>query len=268
MKINNIISGVILILLLIFSLVPKAFAQDASSSAQETSAGVATSVPIIDKDAPDGSIIATTDQGYTLTDTPYQNSIYGAITENPAISFENASSNSKPVISNGKVYVRVSTINGNINEKDFITSSTIKGVGQKADKNGFILGTALESYSSSDSKKIGKILVLVSPRFNSSLQEGAGALKTNLIETVKNASFATAISPVASLRYILAALIAIAAFVLGFVYFGKVARTGVEALGRNPLAGRLIQLGVIFNLLMTVGIMAIGLAIAYLILVL
>lgn len=256
------------ILFLLFNSTVIAFAQEATNSAQEISAGLAISVPIIDKNPPDGSIVATTDKGYTLTNSAYQYSIYGIITENPAISFENASSNSKPVISTGKGYVRVSSTNGNIKEKDFITSSDIKGVGQKASQNGFVLGVALESYNNSDPKKTGKILVSVSPRFNSSIQMGVNAVKTNLIETIKNASFATAMSPVASLRYILAALIAIASFVLGFVYFGKVARSGIEALGRNPLAGRMIQLGIVFNLVLTVGIMVIGLAIAYLILVL
>ncbi|KKU82490.1 MAG: hypothetical protein UY11_C0046G0010, partial [Candidatus Amesbacteria bacterium GW2011_GWC2_47_8] len=41
-----------------------------------------------------------------------------------------------------------------------------------------------------------------------------------------------------------------------------------EAVGRNPLAGRLIQLSVVLNLLLTALIMGSGLVIAYLILVL
>lgn len=269
MKLNKYTTVVIFLLFLVIFPV-KASAQVATSSSaiDNISSGVAISIPITDKNPEDGSIVAATDQGYSLTTTPYQMSIYGVIVNNPAISFENDSTSSKPVISNGKVYVRVSSTNGNIKEKDYITSSTVKGVGQKSDKNGFILGTALESYSSSDPKKVGKILVSVSPRFYSTLQSGVDSTRTNLIETLQNASFAAAMSPVASLRYILAALIAIASFVLGFVYFGKVARSGVEALGRNPLAGRMIQLGIVFNLVLTAGIMVIGLAIAYLILVL
>ncbi|KKW33506.1 MAG: hypothetical protein UY78_C0010G0001, partial [Parcubacteria group bacterium GW2011_GWA1_53_13] len=39
--------------------------------------------------------------------------------------------------------------------------------------------------------------------------------------------------------------------------------TGVEALGRNPLAGRLIEFGVFLNLFLTLGIIAIGIIIAY-----
>lgn len=255
------------LLLIAISLVSIIFGLTSKTWAQASS-GIAISVPIINSNAPDGSIVSATEKGYSLTTIAYDTSIYGVIAENPAISFENQSSNAKPVISSGKAYVRVSSINGNIKEKDFITSSSIVGVGQKADKNGFILGIALETYTSSDPKNIGKILISVAPRYNGASLSSTSATRLNLIDTVKNAGVATALSPVASLRYLLAALIAIASFVLGFIYFGKVARTGIEALGRNPLAGRSIQLSVAFNVLMTIGIMIIGLAIAYLILIL
>lgn len=247
--------------LLTINTITPALAQDASS-------GIAISVSVIDKNPADGSVVSSTEKGYTLSTTPYDPLTFGVITVNPAVSFENIDDpNTKPVISSGKVYVRVTSANGDIKEKDFITTSTTPGVGQKADKNGFILGTALQSYSNTDPKKEGKILISVGPRYNVTGSPQA-AMKMNLIQTVKDAAVATTVSPVASLRFIIAALIAIASFVMGFVYFGKVARSGVEALGRNPLAGRLIQLSVVFNLLMTLGIMVIGLAIAYLILIL
>lgn len=237
--------------------------------AQETSSGIAISVPINDKSVQDGDIVSSKNNGYFLSDTPYDSSIFGVVTENPAVSFENLDSpNAKAVISSGKVYVRVSSINGNIKAKDLITSSTIKGVGQKATQNGFVLGTALESYSSNDPKKIGKLLVSFNPHYNSDTMPGTSAVRTNIFQTIKNAASASSLSPLASLRYLLAAVIVIIAFILGFIYFGRVAMNGVEALGRNPLAGRLIQLSVVFNLLLTVGIMGIGLAIAYLILIL
>lgn len=239
--------------------------------AEETSSGIAISIQINDKGAQDGDIVSSKSNGYFLTSTAYEVSIFGVVSQNPAVSFENlGSSTSKLVLSSGKAYVRVSTINGNIKEKDFITSSKTKGVGQKATQNGFVLGTALESYSNNDSKKIGKILVALDAHYSGEAGQGGagGVMKTNLLTTIKDAASATVISPLASLRYILAALIAVLAFVLGFIYFGRVAMNGVEALGRNPLAGRLIQLSVIFNLLLTVGIMGIGLAIAYLILIL
>lgn len=237
----------------------------AKTSGQETSSGVAISIPIADKDAKDGSIIASSANGYILTSIPYDPSIFGVITEEPSLFIENAKlSDTKPVVSLGKAYIAVSTINGAIAVNDFVTSSEIKGVGQKATINGFILGTALQNYSEVDPNKIGKIQVSLDPRFNSSFTGFRG----NLIELLRDAGGIYTVSPLASFRYLLAALIAIFSFLLGFVYFGRVARSGVEAMGRNPLATRMIQLGIFFNLLLTLGIMTVGFGIAYLILIL
>jgi len=232
--------------------------------AQSKPSGVAISIPIADKNAKDGNIISSSTKGYILINAPYDTSIYGVITEDPSVFIENVNlADTKAVITSGKAYVTVSTINGEIEVNDFITTSEIKGVGQKAKINGFVLGTALESYSEPDKNKIGKILVSVNPRYN-----GSFTAQGNLLELLRGGLDAFPLSPLASLRYILAAIIVATTFILGFMYFGKVARTGVEALGRNPLAGRSITLGILFNLLLTLGIMAIGLAIAYLILIL
>lgn len=264
-------------LLFLISLIPlfsllsqTAFAQTTTptASSETTSSGFATSLPIQDKSVQDGDIITSTATGYKLSETAYDPSVVGVISLSPAVSFENVTdASAKSVVSSGKVYIRVSTINGNIKSGDPITTSTIKGVAQKANQNGYILGTALEDYSQSNTQTIGKILVSFNPHYNSDATQGGQAVRGNLLGMVKNAASSATITPLASLRYILAALIAIAAFVLGFTYFGKVAMNGVEALGRNPLAGRLIQLSVVFNLLLTIGIMGVGLAIAYLILV-
>ncbi|OGH19929.1 MAG: hypothetical protein A3D74_01230 [Candidatus Levybacteria bacterium RIFCSPHIGHO2_02_FULL_37_13] len=232
--------------------------------AQDTSSGVTISIPIKDENAQDGSIISSTAKGYVLSNTAYDQSVYGVITENPSVFIENVNlEDTKPVISTGKAYVLVSTINGEVNINDLITTSTIRGVGQKATANGFILGTALEGYSEPNKDTTGKILVSVNPKYN-----GSFTAQGNLLELLRSGLDAFPLSPLASLRYFLAAIIAIVSFILGFMYFGKVARTGVEALGRNPLAGRMIQLSVVLNLLLTIAIMAIGLGIAYLILIL
>lgn len=237
----------------------------------QTSSGIATSLPIIDKTVNDGDIIISDSKGYALSSTPYQSSVFGVIALNPAISFESTPSGEfKPVISSGKVFVRVSSENGNIKKGDLITTSSAKGVGMKSTKPGTVIGSSLENYSSADTKSVKKILVSFRPHYDSQMgQVGAqGVLRSNILDIIKDAPQAFAVSPLFALRYIIAAIIAILAFVLGFMFFGKVAMNGVEALGRNPLAGRMIQLSVIFNLFLTVLIMGIGLAIAYFILVL
>lgn len=234
----------------------------ANTDGQETSSGVTISIPIADKNAKDGNIISSTLKGYALSSLPYDQSVYGVITENPSVFIENINlSDTKPVLSNGKAYVLVSTANGNIKTNDLIATSAIAGVGQKATINGYILGVALQDYA--EPNTIGKILVSVDPRYNGSFI----ALRGNILQILRDAPKEALTSPFNFIRYLLAALVALVAFTIGLIYFGKTARSGVEALGRNPLAAKMIQLGILFNLFLTLVIIAVGLGIAYLILV-
>lgn len=257
--IKQITSGIILLFIAIFPIAATTRAQETTSS------GTSISITIIDENAKDGNIISRTNDGYNLSKTAYDVDIYGVVTENPSVYLENKEiPDSKPVATWGKAYVLVSAINGNITKNDFITSSKIAGVGQKADRNGKILGTALEDYSNSNPNTVGKIMVAINPSYAASL----GNARTNLLETLKSATDFSPLSQLTSLRYILAAIIAVVSFVIGFVYFGRIARSGIEALGRNPLASRMIQLNIVFNLFLMVIIILVGLALAYLILIL
>lgn len=231
----------------------------------QTSSGTAFSIPITDKNAKDGSIIISTPKGFGLSSTAYDTNMYGVLSESPAFYLQNTDDpEAKPVIASGKIYVLVASINGNIKKNDFVTTSTIAGVGQKATRNGMILGTALEDYSNSNQKVTGKILVTVNPHFNASFDDA----KTNVLEVLRNASDPTTLTQLTSLRYVIAAGVVLISFAVGFVFFGKVTSSGVQALGRNPLASRMIQLNIVLNLVLMVVIMLVGLGIGYLILIL
>ncbi|OGH24464.1 MAG: hypothetical protein A3B47_01585 [Candidatus Levybacteria bacterium RIFCSPLOWO2_01_FULL_39_24] len=233
--------------------------------AQSKSVGTAISIPIIDNDVADGSIIASTPKGYGLTATAYDSNMYGIYTQSPSIFLQNTSDpQTKPVTTMGKANVLVSSINGDIKKNDFITTSTIAGIGQKATRNGMVLGTALEDYSNSNQKATGKILVAVAPHFNASFVDA----KTNILEILRNASDPSTLTQATSLRYVLAVGIVLISFTIGFVYFGRVTTRGVEALGRNPLASRTIQLNLALNLAFMIVIILVGLGIGYLILIL
>lgn len=229
---------------------------------QTSGSGIAIEVKIQDKEAPDGSIVVATEKGYALSSQPYQPNMFGVIVNQPAVSF--TGSGGKPVVSSGNVLVRVSSINGAIKEGDFVTSSQIPGVAMKATQSGYVLGTALESWQSENQEEIGKILVSVNIKTNIVSRD----VRSNLLEVLQLGASAPILTPLTTFRYLLAAAVAAAAFIIGFVFFGKVARSGVEALGRNPLAGKIIELSVIFNVVLTIGIMLSGLGIAFLILVL
>lgn len=230
-----------------------------------TAPGIAVSASINDSNVKDGSIVSSTQQGYKLSRIVYDPSMSGVVTKNPAVVIETTqSTNSQYVITSGKAYVLVSTINGPIKKDDFITSSTIAGVGERSDRNGYVLGTALQAWSSANPKETGKILVSINIHYNNSFVDTG----TNLLQAFKTAGTVALLSPMASLRYILSGLVAAIAFGLGFIYFGRVASKGIEALGRNPLAGRMIEVSVAVNVALAGLIVLTGLAIGYLILVL
>src|SRR3989344_5654013 len=235
----------------------------ANVSAQtEDFAGMASTIEISDKNATEGSIIAVTNKGYVLSDKEYDSGIYGVISKTPAISLEILpSSKLSHVVYQGETRVLVSAANGEIKKNDLVTSSTTPGVGIKSTSNGFVLGTALEDYAD---QKPGRILISVNPHYNSSFSQGSSR---NIFDILRSARQSAYLSPLESLRYLIAALVALLAFILGFAYFGRVAQKGVEAVGRNPLAGRFIEISVVLNLLLTALIIIVGLGIAYLILI-
>jgi hypothetical protein len=231
--------------------------------AQEAASGIAVPIPI-NGETKDGYIICSSIEGNSPCIKAYDPGMFGVVTQEPAVSFKQdiPQEGTQPLISAGKTYVLVSTEKGVIKKGDFVTSSVIPGVGMKAVKSGYVLGSALEDYNETDPKKIGKILVSVSIR-PAVLSSGAGA---NLIEMIREGIDAAFLTPLAALRYVIASIIIAASVILGFVYFGKIAKSGVEAVGRNPLAGARIQSSVLINVVLTILIMAGGLLVAYIVL--
>ncbi len=254
-----------LIFLLFFAFVTNSFSPVRTVYAQNVlSSGIATYVQIKDNNVQEGSIVSVTHGGYVLTKTAYDSSVFGVVVTKPAIAFEITNQkNTYPVVSAGKVYVRVSTNNGAIKEGDFITTSTTPGVGQKAIDNGFIIGTATEDLNIPKGK-IEKILVILDVGHTPPVNTAT----TNLLNIMKLALSATYITPLNSLRYVFAALLVLGSFTIGVWFFGRASNTGIEAIGRNPLAGRLIILSVLLHLSLAFVMISSGIVMAYLILVL
>lgn len=251
---------IVFLALLSFFISPIVFSQDKISS------GFATSLPVMSI-VNDGDIIVSTDKGYATATIPYDPNVYGVVAIKPAILFESQETEAHiPVISSGKAYVRVSSSNGSVDIGDFVTSSLTAGVGQKATGQGFVVGLALEEYSSVDKTAIGKILISVRPGYNTGVSSRGHGV--NLFTNIKSAASSPFLSPLTSLRYLMAVLITAVSFVMGFLYFGRFSKTGIEALGRNPLASKTITLGILFNVGLMVAIVFAGLFLAYLILVL
>jgi len=231
--------------------------------AQNTTSGIA--LPLTedeDDDFIDASLLCSAQDGYKLCDEERASSVFGVITENPSAYFDvEGEETTKYVLANGVAKVRVTASNGNISEGNYLVSSSIAGVAMLATQNGVVLGTALEPF---EGEGEGEVLVSIDVHPETIF----GASGANLMALIREGFSSVLIGPLESLRYLLAFTITTISFTLGFVYFGRVVKTGVEALGRNPLAGRMIQLTVVFNILITIAIIGAGLAIAYFILIL
>jgi hypothetical protein len=129
---------------------------------QTDSSGMAVPISISGQGVKDGSLICTDkkENVYVLCSTPYDSSMVGVITDKPSVSIDiEDMENRRFLMTSGRSLAKVAAINGNIKAGDPITSSEIKGVGQKADKDGFVLGVALEDFEASNPNSMGRILV-------------------------------------------------------------------------------------------------------------
>ncbi len=234
-----------------------------SSYAQDVSFGVATFIPIAGKIINNGAIVSSTNKGFALSDRPYDPLMFGVVTLNPAVSFGGNGSKTKyPVLSTGEVYVIVSTENGPIKKGDPITSSTVPGVGMKAAKSGYVVGNAQADYNAPSSKLTGLVPLSINIHFYAT-KSGIG---NSILDVFNFSLLAASDEPLTVFKYVIAVLVVVLSFVLGFLSFGKTASNGIEALGRNPLAAKMIQLGIIFNVIITVAIVSGGVVIALFIL--
>ncbi len=236
-----------------------------TSNAQVTSSGIGISIPLTENGVLNGDLICSYTEGNQRCKTEYDTSIFGVISDMPAVSITDSElQNSRQIITSGITSVRVSSKNGNISVGDFITSSETPGVSQKASKNGYVVGSAIEAYESTSPENVGTIQVIVNVHPESSLTGSRG----NLLQFIRQGLSVPIFDPVESLRYLLAVAIVLISFTLGMVYFGRASRAGIEAIGRNPLAKSVIQFTVIMNIVLTIVIVLVGLGIACLILVL
>jgi hypothetical protein len=225
--------------------------------------GIALTVPVSGENVKNGDIICSSKTGYIPCSISYDSGMYGVVNDNPigAVEFEGGG---RLVGTTGMVKVNVNSSLGNIKVGDYITSSVTPGVGQLAVHNGYVLGIAQEPYTNDNKTETGQILVSISIHPTIGISDS----QSDLFRTLRESLLSGQISPLATLRYLTAAIMVIAGFTLGFIYFGRIAKAGVEAIGRNPLASKTIQFGLILHILLTIVIIGSGLVIGYLILTL
>ncbi len=225
--------------------------------------GVAHMVDVKDKNVKDGVVLSAGSKGAVATTIPYDSQVLGVVARDAAIIINTTNiANGVPVISTGTTYVYVSSLEGNIKKGDLVTSSTMPGVAVKATKEGYVLGTAAEDYANSNKKATDKIAISLDLHYFNAKPTFPGTLS----DVFKLVLTPTKEGPSAIFKYIMAAIVVLGSMVLGFLSFGRAAAKGVEALGRNPAASRIIHLGIIFNVTIVVAIALAGLGVAFLIL--
>jgi F0F1-type ATP synthase membrane subunit c/vacuolar-type H+-ATPase subunit K len=233
-------------------------------AAEEISYGVAQYITIDDTNVQNGQLVTSSKSGFSISAKEYDENIYGVTAQKPAITFiETANNDNKQqVVTSGNAIVLVNGQNGPIFKGDPITSSKAKGVGMKAKRPGVIIGTALENYNPKDPTVAQKISVQVDIRFFS-----MDVATSSFIDVFKLSMFSAANEqPPVFFKYFTAGFTIMGSILLGFYFFGRVAAKGIEALGRNPLASRMIQVGIIINVIITIATIVCGLIIAIVIL--
>lgn len=183
------------------------------------------------------------------------------------------------VATSGTYAVLVSTQNGAIKPGDYLTVSSLDGVGMKADSHEqLIVGKAAGSFDgtsnvtdtttlkNSDNQQIsvaiGQVPVAIDIGRNPLLQTTVA----NLPGFLQRASQSIANKPVNSIRvYLSLVVLAISALIAGSLLYGGV-RSGVAAIGRNPLSKRSIVRSLVQVTLTSLIIFIIGLFAVYLLL--
>ncbi|MGE5041441.1 MAG: hypothetical protein ACM3IJ_00890 [Candidatus Levyibacteriota bacterium] len=233
--------------------------------AQGFLSGVATYVQISDKTVKNGDIVSIGPKEYSLAKIPYDSLIGGVVALDPALSIDlTGGAKSYPIVTTGKALVNVNTSNGPIKIGDLITASTTPGVGMRSIQPGYVIGNAQENYSEKDPKKVKAIQVVLDTRYGYPPVPGVGA-GSKILEIFNLTAAASYQQPSLFIKYAISAFIVIVTFVIGFFTFGRIASNGITALGRNPLAGRMIEVGIVLNVLIALAIVFSGLFLAYLI---
>lgn len=203
--------------------------------------GVAVNIKISEENIGEGDIISITKDGFKKSTASYDPQTYGVVVAAPILSVELRDDSTSAVVSGGEVQVKVSAANGEIKVGDFIATSEEAGVGVKATTAGYTLGKALQDYT--DTSRSGLISVLVDVGYFSG-PLGAGALSplNKLIDLISDpARFPTV------LRYTLATLLGLITVLVSAFAFIRFMATGIEAIGRNPIAKKAILGGMVLS---------------------
>lgn len=228
--------------------------------AQLSSYSIARYIEVKDSNVVEGSLITqNADGSYTRTRKPYDTQAKGVVVTNPAIFVKSDNPNKKyALVSSGEARVLANTSNGSIKRGDLLRTSAVPGVAVRADKSGFVIGTSLQDYSNQNRTQN----TLLSAELDIHYAPSPSSVGSSLADIFSLSALASYEQPLIVFKYVIAAIITLISFIFGFFYFGRIASRGIEALGRNPLASRSIQFGIVMNVLITCVIIGVGIIVS------
>jgi hypothetical protein len=261
-------------LMLLFSLFTSAYTL-LPLSVQAESSEITQVYNVSDKDAKEGDLLSFDQTGINRSSTSYDIHLFGILQASPLAVFKRVDESGQPIVRNGVIDVNVTNLNGPIAEGDYITSSEIPGLGMKANLSGYVLGIALAAFNDSDGQSLqfkdktvrsGKIQVAVKVEY----AELSNPRSVNrLFEYLGTAFFRNVQDPQGFgqiIKYGTAGLIILFSFLFGLIILTRSMPKAIEAIGRNPLAKRTIQISIGLNIAFAVIIAIVGIIAALIIL--
>jgi len=247
--------------------------------------GTAVATPVaVPSGARDGDILSydAASNSYVLSDISEHEAMYGVVVEDPAFYVTDAtiasSSTVLPVVRSGEVIVNVSTLGGDIQPGDLVTSSELAGHGKRADRAtahqalGFALGAPTYDTPARTADvdgvvvRLGRVPVAlrigpVVPGVLTDLAASSSAFEALLNRDTLAQEEGKSIDVFKIFRYTLGASVVLAGMVIALWRFGDMFTQGVVSVGRNPLAKAQVRSVLLWNGLLLLLVSGVGLAI-------
>jgi F0F1-type ATP synthase membrane subunit c/vacuolar-type H+-ATPase subunit K len=230
---------------------------------------------IADQEAVNGDLLRNGENGITRTSFEYDSKLFGIHQDNPLIVFRNVDDTGIAIVRSGTAVVNVTTYNGEIKKGDFITSSTVPGKGQKATQSGYVLGMALENFSANESNRttisgkevaVGQIPVALRIEF---AEIDRARSSNRLMEYLEAALFSNVQDQTQFfkiIRYTGSVVVLLATAIFAYLVFARTISSGVQAIGRNPLAKSSIQIAIILNIIFSAIVIILGIIASFVLL--
>ncbi len=242
------------------------------------SQGFATSAPVAT-----GSLVSLDQKSsgtVAVADLNNASRLFGVVVppSSASISLSGTGNGQVQVVTTGSARVLVTTAGGDIRVGDYISVSSVAGVGQKvgasstrvvgtaqADFNGTGDGVTKRTIDDGSSKRevaIGEIPVVISVSSYTATDGLQSYVVPNWLQHLSNTLAGKAVSPV---RIIIAGLILVVAMVSISVLLYSAVRNGIISIGRNPLSKNGVLQGIFAVGGVAIGILAITAVAMYLV---